>query len=174
LPDGAPSPTALGADLYGAIPCDSVPSGGFAAVDAQPGVRSLIGCPVAAVVTGGSAYQPFQNGVMLWLEPTGRIYALANTGEYIDFVDTWNAAVDPERGGETPPAGLLEPIRGFGKVWRDNPAVRNRLGWATADESGATVALLAYERGAMVSLAGTGQVWVLSLTGSYQTYSGAY
>jgi len=41
---------------------------------------------------------------------------------------------DPERGGATPPAGLFAPIRGFGKLWRENAHVRNTLGWATAPE----------------------------------------
>ena len=39
-----------------------------------------------------------------------------------------------------PPKGLVEPVRGFGKVWREGTGarVRERLGWATATEKGAT------------------------------------
>lgn len=66
---------------------------------------------------------------------------------YVLFYDNqrgslvWQSYVDtfvdgqPERGGETPPAGLYEPIRGFGKVWREHPEVRNTLGWAVAPEA---------------------------------------
>ncbi|HUP27406.1 MAG TPA: hypothetical protein VM409_03150, partial [Chloroflexia bacterium] len=35
-----------------------------------------------------------------------------------------------------PPAGLTAPTLGFGKVWRDNPEVRQKLGWALAGERG--------------------------------------
>lgn len=35
-----------------------------------------------------------------------------------------------------PPAGLYQPIRGFGKLWRTNPHVRDGLGWAIAPEQG--------------------------------------
>ena len=33
-----------------------------------------------------------------------------------------------------PPPGLEQPIRGFGLVWRSNPRVQDRLGWATSPE----------------------------------------
>ena len=35
-----------------------------------------------------------------------------------------------------PPAGLLQPIRGFGKIWRETSGVRDKLGWATVPEQG--------------------------------------
>ena len=35
-----------------------------------------------------------------------------------------------------PPEGRYQPIRGFGKVWRENPQVREQLGWAIAPEQG--------------------------------------
>jgi hypothetical protein len=35
----------------------------------------------------------------------------------------------------TPPPGRYEPQRGFGKVWRDFPEVREALGWATLPEA---------------------------------------
>jgi len=31
-------------------------------------------------------------------------------------------------------AGLFQPVRGFGKVWREDADLRARLGWATAPE----------------------------------------
>ena len=30
-----------------------------------------------------------------------------------------------------PPEGYYEPVRGFGKVWREERGVREHLGWAT-------------------------------------------
>ena len=40
----------------------------------------------------------------------------------------------------TPPAGLLQPDRGFGKLWREVPEVRDMLGWAVTPEFGYTSA----------------------------------
>ena len=62
--------------------------------------------------------------------------SLQNNGEVGIFADTY-ADGDPESDPSiVPPAGLLQPIRGFGKVWRENQAVRDRLGWAVAPEQG--------------------------------------
>ena len=43
--------------------------------------------------------------------------------------------------GDPPPAGLLKPERGFGKVWAIQSGVRERLGWALAAENGYTATL---------------------------------
>jgi hypothetical protein len=50
------------------------------------------------------------------------------------YVDTWREG-EPASGGETPPAGLYEPMRGFGKLWRSETSIRNTLGWAVAPEA---------------------------------------
>jgi hypothetical protein len=109
-----------------------------------------------------SAAQAFERGVMMWLEvsPAG-IYALYNTGRFGRYDDTFNAAVDPISGGEVPPAGLKEPVRGFGKVWRSFPEVRGGLGWAVNDESGGTATVQPFERGVMAYLPQRGEIVVL-------------
>jgi hypothetical protein len=35
---------------------------------------------------------------------------------------------------QSPPLGAFVPQRGFGKLWRDNPQIRERLGWALSPE----------------------------------------
>ena len=35
---------------------------------------------------------------------------------------------------EEPPTGFITPLHGFGKVWSENPAVKQRLGWAAQAE----------------------------------------
>lgn len=52
------------------------------------------------------------------------------------FEDTWVTG-QPERDPAiVPPAGLHQPVRGFGKLWRSNVEVWERLGWALEQERG--------------------------------------
>jgi hypothetical protein len=93
------------------------------------------GCP-GEYITTWAAWQPFQNGFMIWLEAENGIFVFYNTGQYQFYEDRFNEG-DPESDPTlVPPDGLYQPIRGFGLVWRENPVVRDGLGWATAQESG--------------------------------------
>ena len=94
------------------------------------------------------------------------IYAIFDNGQYRRFPDTWVDGVDPSSGGETPPSGLIEPIRGFGKVWRANPDVRSALGWARAPEQGEDLSLLPFDRGQVISPPHVGRVYALADSGS--------
>lgn len=92
-------------------------------------------CPNAPARMAQAAYQPFERGLMVWFE--GRIWWLDNGG---------NGRIEPDRwaGGdvvydETPPAGLYQPVRGFGTLWVADSSVRSALGWATAPEQGYTL-----------------------------------
>jgi hypothetical protein len=95
-------------------------------------------CPKPAEI-GWAAQQPFEHGFMLWLEPSQTIYVFFENysgHSYRSYIDTFKES-DPESDPSlVPPAGLLQPIRGFGLVWRTNPEVHDYLGWATAPESG--------------------------------------
>jgi len=174
---GLPSPTgaviiptpANGGSLATPIPaqsCPFLPSGGFGTVLINnPDLPLQIGCPVGSpptVANLSSAVQNFQTGQMIWLDATpGQIYVLFNDGTFQIFNDTYNSAVDPENGGETPPAGLFEPMRGFGKVWRDNPTVRSALGWATDNEQGTQTVSLIFDRGRMLSTPARGDILII-------------
>jgi hypothetical protein len=92
-------------------------------------------CPYGTVV-GNAAYQAFGGGDMIWLEGNSTIYVLYADGRYESYADDFHEG-DPESDPSiTPPEGLLQPVRGFGLVWRTNPAVRDGLGWALAPEEG--------------------------------------
>lgn len=165
-----------------ALSCPYVAPNGFGVVTANnPNVLTALGCPVGApplVSTLNSAYQPFQNGFMLWVEnpsgAAGNIYTVFNNGTYQVFLDTWNPATDPESGNETPPDATLQaPIRGFGKVWRENPALQGLLGWGIGGEQGTQVALLNHERGVLLSVPPRGEVIALAVGGAWQGYSGS-
>ncbi|MDX2160322.1 MAG: hypothetical protein SF162_03255 [bacterium] len=85
--------------------------------------------------------QLFEGGRMFWLEPTREIWVMRVTAEgggtWSVYQDTWDEAVDPESDSAlTPPEGRTQPIRGFGKVWREVPNLRDELGWAVTPEFG--------------------------------------
>jgi hypothetical protein len=86
------------------------------------------------------AEQVFENGRMFWLQPTGQIWVMIVTsegrGNWQIYEDTYTEG-DPESDPElVPPEGMEQPLRGFGKLWRDNPDLREALGWAITPEFG--------------------------------------
>jgi hypothetical protein len=103
-------------------------------------------CPRYEASETWAAEQPFEHGRMIWLEEVhGADYVLQrfilvfyDDGTYDYFEDTWIEGMPESDPAIIPPAGLLQPIRGFGKIWRENTSVRDGLGWATAPEQGFT------------------------------------
>ncbi|MBN1967222.1 MAG: hypothetical protein JW910_21395 [Anaerolineae bacterium] len=92
-------------------------------------------CPRDEAATVDGAWQAFESGFMLWRGDTNDILVLANDGSVSVYPDTWQDGETFDV-GETPPAGLVQPVRGFGKVWAENESVREALGWAFLAESG--------------------------------------
>lgn len=120
--------------------------------DAPPADAAETASPAGAprpdlfpTVTKGEIYvaeQRFESGWMLWLQPVGQIWVLSvnDSSEYkwATYSDTFvegEAVSDPEI---VPPEDLLQPVRGFGKLWRENPEVRAAVGWALEAEIGHT------------------------------------
>ncbi|MCI0395491.1 MAG: hypothetical protein L0332_22770 [Chloroflexi bacterium] len=96
-------------------------------------------CPAGPAAVVAAAEQPFEGGWMLWLaqwpEASGTvILVFYNDGTYEWYNDTWTVGEPVDDPTVIPPPGLYQPVRGFGKVWRTNAEVRERLGWATALE----------------------------------------
>ncbi len=159
--------------------CTTPPSGGFATVyNGDPTLAAQLGCPLG-VISFASASQTYQAGEMIWMAgPPQAIYALFSTGRFTRYDDTFNASVDPASGGETAPAGLIVPVRGFGKIWRTFAEV-HALGWATSDELGGQSTAQIFERGQMVYLPQRGMIVVLitdngGLNGGWRMVSGSY
>jgi LysM repeat protein len=102
---------------------------------ADPG--DLQACPAGPVETITVAYQPFEHGFMIWrpdlASQTIWIYLEDSPGGHV-FIDEWDG--ETITFDEDPPDGLVQPVRGFGKVWVENEWVRQSLGWGTADEVG--------------------------------------
>lgn len=89
---------------------------------------------------------------MIWVEQTDTFYILFNVGAYPgDSRLVFETLVGPlvltpggspdNRVGEDPPPGLLEPVSGFGLLWRGEVEgltidLRNTLHWAIEKEFG--------------------------------------
>ena len=94
-------------------------------------------CPAGEPIVGAAAEQPFENGVMIWLAATDAIYVLdRREASWQRFEDTWSEEQPESDLAIVPPADRFQPIRGFGKVWRERPGVREALGWALGVELG--------------------------------------
>jgi hypothetical protein len=92
------------------------------------------GCPRDSGIALTLVRQPFERGQMYWRD-TRQIMVLANSGTFWRVTDNWNEALPADDPAFAPPAGLLQPVRGFGFIWRSNEAFRNSLGWATEAET---------------------------------------
>lgn len=117
-------------------------------------------CP-GQITQRPAAEQQFEHGRMIWLDgswlgdseyPTGVIFILYNDGTLKFFEDLWQEGELISDPTLVPPAGFYQPVRGFGRVWREEAAVRDKLGWATAEEQ----AYLAQQQyGPLVDLKGS-------------------
>ncbi len=97
------------------------------------------GCPAAPALYSAGAAQPFEHGVMLWVQEEDRIYVLweaVGVLRWRAYTDEWDEGEPESDPTLIPPAGMYQPLRGFGLVWRQNVDVRAALGWATAGETG--------------------------------------
>ncbi len=101
-------------------------------------------CAARDALTSAAVQQPFEHGVMIWIQELDRIYVLFDgydaNGEWNNFADEWDPGDPEDDPSINPPPGLYQPKRGFGLVWREQPNVQERLGWATAPETSFTTA----------------------------------
>ena len=158
-PTGTPTPTSTSAPTSTSTPCPEQPIRGFGKLwNENEQVRQRLGCPLQPETDRELVEQNFEHGWMIWVkspdEAPSTIFAIfrdetRQTYVWQDFKDTWREG-DPLSGGATPPEGRYEPVRGFGKVWRDNPQVRAALGWGTTPEEAVTGAYQAFEQGFML------------------------
>jgi len=95
-------------------------------------------CPQDAALISAGAEQAFEHGVMVWVAGQDAIYVLFDdtlfSPRWDHYLDEWNEGDPIDDPTIVPPAGLYQPVRGFGLVWREQPTVRDRLGWALAPE----------------------------------------
>jgi hypothetical protein len=100
--------------------------------------------PSKTAVSAVGAFQAFENGYMIWRYDSGGITVYFGKDGGMDWQTYKNGMYarmknNPVRA--TPPTGLFKPINGFGKLWGNVPAIRQKLGWAVAPEQAYTMTI---------------------------------
>ncbi len=143
-------------------------------LEAQPGALTNLGCPTDQAQETWAAEQVFQHGRMFWQQDGATIHILFHadgenrTGDYrIEpdmYVEGDPADVCPEVG--QPSAGLFKPVRGFNWHWCKTSTVRDRLGWAVAEEQGYVAVWQPFENGHIFQSLG-GHVFIFYNDGAW-------
>jgi hypothetical protein len=142
----APAQTTPAAEpAAAATPCPEALSGQDALVAEE---YPVAGCPEGPAERVYMARQSFQHGQMIWREDTQTIYVMYNDGSWLNYEDTFEEGQPESDPALTPPQNLLQPVRGFGQVWREElggPAAT--IGWATSPEAGVNATIQPWENG---------------------------
>lgn len=104
--------------------------------------QSLLRCPSGNPTEVHGVWQSFENGAMFWRESDHSIFVISElsirqgqpTDRWWRIDDTWASGEPESDPALSPPGGMRQPVRGFGKVWRNNAFVREAVGWATSEE----------------------------------------
>ncbi|NJL94037.1 MAG: LysM peptidoglycan-binding domain-containing protein [Anaerolineae bacterium] len=97
------------------------------------------GCPnpVRQVPTVG---QNFEGGRVLWYQLSAiggqdTLYVIYNDRTWEQYPDTWTPGQPEGDPAIVPPIDREQPVRGIGKLWREQPGVQEALGWAYGPEA---------------------------------------
>ncbi len=86
--------------------------------------------------TSQAAYQDYQNGFMVWLADTRRVFVLLEDGSYIPYAESDYINATPFNGDV--PDGFVAPINAFGRVYG---LVQGQVGSALSAEQGYTTTI---------------------------------
>ena len=101
----------------------------------HPEVRDQLGWAIELEQQPRAGEERFQHGAMFWREDLQMIYVLHNAGTWQAYGDTYTDDQPETDPSLVPPPGLIQPKRGFGKVWREQLGGPNAaIGWATEME----------------------------------------
>jgi hypothetical protein len=103
-------------------------------------------CPTSPI-SSAAAEQHFEGGTMVWVQERWNdwvdeagwivvLYEDAGRKEWSLHRDAWFEGQPDRDPNLKPPPGFVQPVRGFGWLWRENSDVRERLGWAVDQEAG--------------------------------------
>ncbi len=94
-----------------------------------------------------AAYRSFEHGGMIWRGDTAEILVLFDDGTWQAYPDTFEEGEAESDPALRAPAGTQQPLRGFGKLWRSDKALQDRLEWALDKEQGYMAFIQEFERG---------------------------
>lgn len=99
-------------------------------------------CP-DVIVSSKASGQDFEGGRVFWYESAAgytvnQIYVAFNDGGWAVYGDAWNSSLPYEDPAIVAPAGRYEPVAGIGYLWRTQPGLRQKLGWAYEPEQAFT------------------------------------
>jgi serine/threonine-protein kinase len=155
-----PTPTAS------PTPCPQAVAPAFAPFLAEASLSQRLGCPQGETISTPTAWQRFERGHLLWRQDLNLIYILEPDGDWAFTGDTWRDG-DIEPPSEAPD-GLYQPVRGFGRVWRERPGIRDALGWATGEEQGFVSTLQEFDGGLLWHAPEQEAVFMLFKDGTYR------
>lgn len=124
--------------------CVATPQWGLGDVWNNESVHTRLGCPVGEQVGVQGEEVYFQNGHMLWRPDIDLIYVLFDMerpggwGACVDTFQPTDPDSDPTIVVPTPASGgpiYTQPVSRFGKLWRENAWLRERLGWAIKESN---------------------------------------
>ncbi len=85
--------------------------------------------------------QVFEHGRMFWIRHNRQIWVMVDNPEAVPQGGDWYCYNDTFEDGEPetdpslkPPDDLIQPRRGFGKLWRTQPGLQEGLGWGVTPE----------------------------------------
>jgi hypothetical protein len=149
VPTPTPEPTSATASpsatpTFGLVlkpTCRSTPMWGLGEVWKNEAVYARLGCPLdeQAAVQGEEVH--FEHGQMLSRPDANLIYVFLERtqpqgwGAYVDTFQSFDPDSDSTVIVPTPALGgqiLVQPTGRFGKLWRENAWLRDKLGWAVA------------------------------------------
>jgi len=140
---------------------------GWLAATPQPNLD--LGCPRSPGVQTAGAWEPFERGQMLWRKDVLRVMVLEDNGRWAVYEDNWHEGDAAWDASLNAPAELFQPVRGFGLVWREQPGVRDALGWATQPEVSFDASVQSFERALLIADPGSGRLWALFSDGVWET-----
>jgi len=133
-------------------------------------VRNQLGWAVEPEQGPRAGEQRFQYGAMFWREDLWKIYVVHNAGSWAVYDDTYTDDQPETDPTLVPPPGLIQPKRGFGKVWREQLGGPNSIiGWATEIEGEIAGHFQRFEGGLMLSNR-DGTLLVLRNDGTWSAY----
>jgi hypothetical protein len=155
------------------VPCPSVPEAH--PVDERFDIDyahlpQKLGCAIEPGEGMVMAFQPFERGMMFWRPDRREIYVLYNAATWATYDDTWDEN-QPDRDPDLiPPTGLYQPMRGFGKVWREEiGGTEARIGWATAEEASLEAVVQVFKYGLLLQGGEDASLFVLYYDWTWDT-----